>query len=310
MLGSPGSGAYHAAADCGSPRRNSPISTDPSNLDTSDAASVSPAAVPFQLVAIDVDGTLLRSDRRISRATAETIEDATRRGVRVVLASARPPRSLRPIHDQLGLDNLQINYNGALIHDLKRRRHLFHQPLPAALARRVIKVARRVDPKVLVSIEILDKWYTDNFDDSLSTETSRSFAPDFIGPLESFLHVPVTKLMLLAPPHRLEPVRETVVDRFPGQIAMTISDAHLLQIIHPDVDKAAALARVAEHYGVPQQRVFSIGDAPNDIGMLRWAGLGASLENGWPAVREAADVVVQSNDKDGVAEALRRFVLV
>ncbi len=286
------------------------ITARSSNLKTSKTTPVLPTSGPFGLVAIDVDGTLLRSDKCISRATTVVIEEATQRGVRVVLASARPPRSLRSIHDQLGLDNLQINYNGALIHDSRRRLHLFHQPLPAALVQRVVKVARRADPKVLVSIEILDKWYTDHFDDSLPTETSKSFAPDFVGPLESFLHVPVTKLMLLAPPHRLKTVQTTVAARFPEQIAMTISDTHLLQIIHPDVDKAAALARVAEHYGVPRQKVFAIGDAPNDIGMIRWAGLGASVENGWPMVRKAADVVVQSNDKDGVAKALRHFVLV
>lgn len=263
----------------------------------------------IELVALDIDGTLLRSDRRIGRRTFEAIGRAVDRGVHVVLASARPPRSLRNIREILELKTLQINYNGALIHDPTRNSHVFHQPLSSVVAKRVIRVARRADPKVLVSIEILDKWYTDHFDESLPTETSKRFSPDFIGPLGSFLHVPVTKLMLLAPPRRLGGVRAAVESKLAGQIAMTISDPHLIQIIHPSVDKGAALARVAEYYGVEQRHVMAVGDAPNDAGMLRWAGLGAAMANGWRVTREAADVIVKSNDKDGVAHAINRYVL-
>lgn len=263
----------------------------------------------FDLVALDVDGTLLRSDKRMGVATINAIQKAVRQGVRVVLASARPPRSTREIHNLLKLDTWLINYNGALIHDVQRKRHVFHQPLEPELAQRVVKTARKADPKVVVSLEILDKWYTDHLDESLPTETSRSFVPDFIGPLSAFLHVPVTKVMLLAPPARLRKIRTAIDAKLAGEVAVTVSDAHLIQVIHPEVNKGVALARVAEAYGVPRDRVMAIGDAPNDVGMLQWAGLGVAVGNAWPAVRDAADVTVSSNDDDGVAEAFQRFAL-
>lgn len=263
----------------------------------------------IQLIAIDVDGTLLRSDKRLSKKVVRTIHEATAKGVRVVLASARPPRSMREIYDLLKLDTFQVNYNGALIHDPLTRRHIHHQPLQGALASKIIKVARKVEPGVVVSIEILDKWYTDHVDDTLPTETSKAFMPDYIGPLEAFLHVPVTKLMLLAMPRRIAAIREAVVKKFSREISLAVSDLHLLQVVHPKVDKSHALAMVAKHYNVPSESVMAIGDAPNDVGMLKWAGLGVAVGNAWGETREAADIVVPANDEDGVSYAIKKYVL-
>ena len=224
-----------------------------------------------ELVAIDVDGTLLRSDKRLSKRAVESVVDVSNLGVKVVLASARPPRSVREIYAHLGLETLQINYNGALIHDPPRRRHVFHQPLDAVLAKRVVRLARRLDRNIAVSIEILDRWYTDRIEYELLTESSRSLNPDFIGDLNAFLHVPVTKLMLLAPPDRLARVREAIQRKYAGRVSVVISDEHLIQIVHPQVDKGAALAHVAGQYEIAPENVMAIGDAPNDLGMMRYA---------------------------------------
>lgn len=263
----------------------------------------------IEMVAIDVDGTLLTSDKRVSVRNIEAVRATVKSGVRVVLASARPPRSMRELYGHLGLDTLQVNYNGALIHDPIRKRHVHHQPLASAVARKVVRAARALHPQIVVSVEILDKWYTDHVDESLPTETSRVFTPDFVGPLDAFLHVPVTKVMLLGRPAWMPKVREAVLKKCEGQVGIAVSDAHLLQIVHPRVDKAIALARVAREYDIPAERVMAIGDAPNDVGMIAWAGLGVAVENGWQETRDAADAIVPANDEDGVAVALKRYVL-
>jgi Cof subfamily protein (haloacid dehalogenase superfamily) len=245
----------------------------------------------------------------MSLRVIQTVNEVVQRGVHVVLASARPPRTVREIYKHLSLDSLQVNYNGALIFDSSRHRHVFHQPLAPDLTRKVIKLARKIDPQVVVSLEILDKWYTDHVDEQLPTETSRTFAPDFVGPLESFWHVPVTKLMLLAPAERLQKITAGIQAKFARKVSLLVSDSHLLQVVHPEVDKWRGLAWIANQLNIDATRVMAVGDAPNDIGMLRWAGLGVAVENAWDQVRAVADVVVPSNDEDGVAFALRRYVL-
>src|SRR5690606_25942179 len=122
--------------------------------------------------------------------------------------------------------------------------------------------------------------------------------------LDAFLHVPVTKLLLLAPPERIPRIREAVEAKFADQVTTAISDNHLLQFIHKDADKAIALRLVAEQFDIPAARVMAIGDAPNDVGMLQWAGVGVAVHNGWDIAKQAADIVVPSNDEDGVDYAL------
>ncbi len=263
----------------------------------------------IDLVAIDLDGTLLTSDKRLSRRAIEAVRQCAARGVRIVIASARPPRSVREVYGLLELDTFQINYNGALIHDPPRAAHVFHRPIAAALAKRIVGAARGVDPDVAVSVEILDRWCTDRVDPRFVTETSKVFEPDFVGHPDEFLCEPITKIMLFAPPRRLPAIRRDIAAKFGNEVALLMSDDFLLQVVHREVDKAAALAYVAREYAVDPRNIMAIGDAPNDVGMLRFAGLGVAMANAWSAARDAADRIVPSNDEDGVTHALQTFVL-
>ncbi len=263
----------------------------------------------FDLLAIDLDGTLIRSDKRMNLQDVAAIKLASAAGVKVVLASARPPRTVREIYDLLGLDTPQINYNGALVRDPLSEINLLHRPLPGHRVREIVRVARRVLPEVLVSLEVLDQWYTDHHEPTLGTATSRSFPPDYVGSLEPLYAEPVTKLMLLANPDRLVAVREAILEEFGTDIALMVSDRHLLQIAHPSVSKSLALAWVAGMLDIQPDRVVAIGDAPNDICMLQWAGLGLAVDNAWPETMAAADAIVPANNDAGVAHAIYRHVL-
>jgi Cof subfamily protein (haloacid dehalogenase superfamily) len=269
----------------------------------------SPEPCPPALVAIDLDGTLLRSDKQVTQHTAAMIQAVQARGVRVVLASARPPRTCRELHQRLGLDTYQINYNGALIQDVAGDRAWYHRPLACGSVRRIVQYARRCEPEVTISLEVQDQWHTDRVDSTWMTESARHEQPHRLAPLSRLLDGPVTKCMLLAEPERLAPVHQAIRRRFGWRVRIHVSDHHLIQIVHPRVDKARALKRLARHYGIPRAAVMALGDAPNDAGMLRWAGLGVAVDNAWPQVQAAADVLTASNDHEGVAQALERYVL-
>src|SRR5688572_10336068 len=152
--------------------------------DQARAAAGGEAVADVRLVAVDLDGTLLNDSKRVSERTADALKCLPSRGVRVVIASARPPRSVRHIHAHLGLDTWQINYNGAMIWDEPGRRVLYHRPMKCSLVRRVIDHARDMFDDVLVGCEVLDRWFTDRFDQAYTTETGRLFRPDGIAPLD------------------------------------------------------------------------------------------------------------------------------
>src|SRR5215469_15405891 len=117
----------------------------------------------IQMVAIDLDGTLLNDSKQVSEQTVKALECVTLRGVRIIIASARPPRSVRHIYNQLHLDTWTINYNGALIWDEPNKQVVFHRPIDGSRVRQMIDRARKKFDSVLVTCEILDRWYTDRF---------------------------------------------------------------------------------------------------------------------------------------------------
>jgi Cof subfamily protein (haloacid dehalogenase superfamily) len=263
---------------------------------------------PIGLVAVDLDGTLLTDKKQVARRTIRALASLPGRGVKVVIASARPPRSVRHVYELLGLDTWQINYNGALVWDPANLRVVHHSPLPAAVVWAIVEQARAAFPGVLVSCEILDKWYTDRADQTYTTETGRLFRPDLVAPLAAFLDQPVTKLMFLGPAAMMDALRLAFLAHFP-QVAVVRADPDLIQVTDAGVSKAAALRQVAAAYGVPMERVMAIGDALNDVEMLQSAGVAVAVENAHPAVKAVAHWVAPSNNRHGVHVALVRYGL-
>ena len=266
------------------------------------------AKFPIRLVAIDLDGTLLNDAKRVTERTVDALKCLTGSGVRVVIASARPPRSVRHVYRELGLDTWQINYNGALVWDEPGRRAVYHRPMESRVVRDLIDLARGRHPEVLVSCEILDRWCTDRFDETYTTETGRLFRPDLVAPVERFCVEPVTKLMLLAAPAVLDQL-EPALRASPTNVSVIRSDPDLIQVMDASASKGAALRMVCEHYAVPPGQAMAVGDAVNDIPMLEAAGVAVAMDNAHPAVKAAADWVAPSNNDHGVHAALERYGL-
>lgn len=265
----------------------------------------------IQLVAIDLDGTLLTDRKAVSDQTVEALCCLPARGVKVVLASARPPRSVRRVYEQLKLDTWQINYNGALIWDEPFKRVVFHRPMSGVVVRQIVDIARDIFDEVLVTCEILDRWHTDRADNTYTTETGRMFKPDVIAPLDSFCNATshVTKLMLLGEPRIISRLEGLLVEPFAGCVTIVRTDDELLQFMDNRVSKAVALEKVARHYSVARKNVLAIGDAPNDVGMIQWAGAGVAMDNAHTVTKAVADWVAPSNNDHGVHATLRRYGL-
>ncbi len=263
---------------------------------------------PIKLIAIDLDGTLLNSEKKISEQTLNALR-CLPPDVRVIISSARPPRSVRHIYQSLGLNTWQINYNGALIWDEPAQRAIFHCPMPGELVQRMIELSRDMFEEVLITCEVMDRWHTDRVDDSITTETGRLFKPDVVAPYETFCNQPITKLMLLAEPKILMRLEPLLLGQFGNDVTIVQTDRDLLQIMDRRVSKGAALKKTADHYGIAKEQIMAIGDAPNDVGMLQLAGIAVAMDNAHPVVKRISHWVAPSNDDHGVHAALVRYGL-
>jgi hypothetical protein len=264
---------------------------------------------PIKLIAVDLDGTLLNDSKQVTERTVAAFRGLPERGVRVIIASARPPRSVRHIYKLLSLDTWTINYNGALIWDEHRQTAIFHRPLGKGVARKIIDDARFLFSHVQVTCEILDKWYTDRYDPSITTETGRLFKPDVIAPLDKFADGQITKLLFLADPRTIATLEFALAQAHQEHVTVLRTDENLIQVMDNRVSKAVALQIVAHHYGVDLQHVMAIGDAPNDVGMLQVAGVAVAMDNAHQLVKRVAHWVAPSNNDHGVHAALVKYGL-
>lgn len=278
----------------------------------------------FDILAIDVDGTLLDSRGVMSRANADAVRSATRAGVMVVLASARPPLTTLPIVQALGLERptprvsggswpaVTINQNGAVIWSMTAKRPLAHFSFDRHVASSVIAAARSIDGDVVISLEHIDRWYTDCEDSARRRRVIANIEPHYVGPPSSFAHIEPTRLTLLTEADRLAAIRALIMDQYVsgGLVSCRAAGEDRLEIQAPEVDKGTSLENIARSLSVPRDRICAVGDGPNDAGMLRFAGLGLAVANAWGEARKAADELLQADsDNAPIAEVANRYFL-
>lgn len=260
----------------------------------------------IQLVATDLDGTLLRSDGTISARTSGVLHAARERGVAVVLVTARPPRVVRVVAERLGLGGLAICCNGALVYDLDAQAIVLHRPLDGEVARRVVAALREVAPGVSFAFEQGLRYSCEPSWVRVAGGTPE--ADTLLGDALVFCGEPVTKLIARHPEHTPDRLVGLAVEVGGDAITVTHSGAPFIEISAAGVHKASILAILCALRGTRADEVVAFGDMPNDLPMLRWAGRGVAVANAHPDVLQAVSASTASNDEDGVAEELARLL--
>ena len=260
-------------------------------------------------MASDIDGTLLRTDGTISprtRAAVAAVEDA---GIGFVLVTGRPPRWLAPVRDQLDHAGLAVCANGALVIDLDTEEVVQVNAFDPDVVLEVIGALRAVSGAFAFGVEWPDGFaHEGRYPKGIRQSELVEHAVFGVTDDREFTARPVAKLLVRAPDVRIEDVAPEVAAAVDGRATVTFSSTGLLEISAAGVDKAAALARLADERGVDADDVVAFGDMPNDVPMLRWAGLGVAVANAHDHVLEAADEVTGANDDDGVAAVLERLI--
>jgi Cof subfamily protein (haloacid dehalogenase superfamily) len=270
----------------------------------------SPAGV--RLLASDLDGTLLRSDNTVSEATRAALAAAEEAGLIIAFVTGRPPRWLHEVAAATGHTGIAVGANGAITYDLHTETVLSEYPLAPELLGRVTGVLRAAIPQVRFAMEYgLDFAYEPEYrhDWELTPVADRSGRPmpDVQrAQLPDLLGKPAVKL--LAKGRDLHP------DRFMDQVEDLVGDlvtvtrsghSPLVEISAIGVTKASGLAELAASFGVDRSEVVAIGDMPNDVPMLAWAGRSYAVANAHLSARQVADsVLAESNDEDAVAKLI------
>jgi len=277
------------------------------------------AASPrYRLLALDIDGTLLRSDKTISPRTLAAVESARGRGVRVVLVTGRRHPAARRIAEQLGKDLDLVLHNGALI--VENGEVLRCLPLPRALALRAVAVGRacEADPVLHCGQGGEGRLMIEGVEPSntlLVYYLDRSH-PDVssVPVLDDALHEDPIQVMFGGAIDAMARLRGRLEEELGGQVRIdrTIypaSGVQILDVLRAGVGKAEALAFLQRRWDVAAEETLAIGDNWNDHEMLEAAGLGLVMGNADPEMLRLGLAVLPTNDEDGVAVAIEREIL-
>ena len=261
-----------------------------------------------RLAAIDLDGTLLRSDLTISDRSRAAIAAARAAGIDVVVVTARSPRSASDIAADAGIAGTAICANGAIVFDLASGTIIRHEPLSAELAQRFATGLRNRVPGIAFGWELelrfgSEPTYEAWRDPSRWPRPEGSFPPCDVHDWRR----PMTKLLARLPGADLSEVFGIARELGGGEVEVTMAGHQFVEVTSRGVSKSAALARLAAERGIAAPEVVAFGDHLTDAAMLRWAGLGVAVANAEEAALAAADVVTVSNDEDGVALVLERL---
>lgn len=272
-------------------------------------ASVAPVVsqpMPPLLVASDLDGTLLRSDDTVSPRTRAAVNDLVARGGTFVYATGRPIRWIQPVADVIGHHGLAVASNGALVIDLASG-EVLHETLlqPDDAAETVDRLMAAV-PSITFAVD------GNNFFGHDPGYRPRWPSPPgtVVAPIEELVRVPFIK-MLVREETMSGDTLLALCQSLVGDIALPTrsSSDGLIEITAFGTGKAEALNWIITRQGLAASDVVAFGDMPNDLDMLRWAGHGVAVANAHEDVLSVADEITASNDDDGVARVMERYLL-
>lgn len=267
----------------------------------------------YKLVAIDMDGTLLKNDHSISEEVKETIKSANEKGVKVVLATGRPLNGVTAYLKELNLlkeDDYVLSYNGGLIQKTLSGEIVSQILMPIGSFNELYSLSLEVGVHIhlLTSKAVI----TPNRDISIYTSTE-----SYINSMPIWYRTPeeiediseICKIMLIDHPEVLEEAVTKLPSWLYEKYNVVRSSPYFLEILPKGVGKGTGIKLLGEKLGIKREEIIAIGDAGNDLDMIKYAGLGVAMDNAFDFIKEEADFITKSNEEDGVAHVINKFIL-
>ncbi|MFX3616384.1 MAG: Cof-type HAD-IIB family hydrolase [Sporolactobacillus sp.] len=267
----------------------------------------------IKLIAIDLDGTLLNPQKEVSEHTRDVLIQAKEKGVRIVLCSGRPLPRIQHSLDVLklqGPDDYAITYNGGLVQNIGTGKILYERTLTKQDIKKLFDLSRLLNvPMNFLDLstvycppypsnrpsryqEVIENVPFQNVDiDALPEDTK------------------INKVVYCIDQEILDQAITQIPDDFYHHYNFMKSSPILLEMVHPEVDKSNGLRALGESLGIVPDEMMTLGDQENDLGMIRFAGMGIAMGNAIDPVKQASRFITKTNAEDGVAFAVEKFIL-
>ncbi len=264
----------------------------------------------YKLIASDVDGTLLDSNKQLSEKNIKAIRRAVEQGLIFCISSGRPIYVTEKFTKLLGIPDMPfILYNGAMVVTGPEHKATFEQGLTPDDALWLINKGRELGTTVIVWSN--HKLYVNEFNERTDRYQALSLIPPIlIENPEKLVKQGVSKVLWFDEEARM-PELQALLDNceIAGHINYFTSNPKFMEIVDKNCSKALALEKLAALYGISREEIVAIGDGYNDLPMLEYAGLGIAMANADDEIKARCGAVTLSNDEDGVAYAIENLIL-
>jgi len=267
----------------------------------------------YDALILDVDGTLVNSSKEITEVTRNAIIDAQKRGKAVAIATGRPIAGIRHTVSEIALEEYGgyvIANNGTTVINCKTGECIYNRMIDKDLFVPIYQAAKEENVGIFVFHDQKKEMIAGNGVNSYVEVDARACdvtlreSDQFVQELT----FPVNKFLLSGEPERMKAVVKVMQEKFGSRLNVFRSDPYYVEILPKFVDKGVAVDKLIKCLDVKKDRTICVGDSYNDLSMLRLAGLGVAMGNAQSEVKDAADYVTASNDEDGVAKVIEKFM--
>ncbi|MBC1640472.1 Cof-type HAD-IIB family hydrolase [Listeria welshimeri] len=274
-----------------------------------------------QAIILDIDGTLLNDDKKISPETKKALITAQQNGVKLILASGRPTTGMHLYAEQLEMEKyhgLLVSYNGAKVVDCQTKEELFNQTLTIAEGKAVLEHMKQFEVKVMIDKD--DYMYVNNVydcyitykDEEINIIQYESRGGNFKlcekEDLAAFLDYRINKILTAGDPDYMQKNYQAMMAPFKNTLNCVFTADFYFEFTAKNIDKAKALDTVLTPMGIHAENIIAFGDGHNDITMVKYAGTGIAMDNAVPELKAVANSITLSNNKDGIAHVLNNFI--
>ena len=265
----------------------------------------------YEIIALDLDGTLTNSEKKITPKTKEALFRIQEKGKKIILASGRPTPGVVPLAEELKLHEYGgyiLSFNGAKIINYKTKEIIRNKVLPKSIIKEVYEEAVMQDTGILT--------YTDDviisgngIDKYVEIEAKINKIPVVeVENFPTYVDFDVNKCLLTGEDNHMARVERIFGRRFEKEISIYRSEPFFVEIMPKNIDKADSLSKLLEKIGLTKEQLICCGDGFNDLSMIKYAGLGVAMANAQTIVKEAADYITKSNNEDGIAYVVEQFM--
>ncbi|MGV8146413.1 MAG: Cof-type HAD-IIB family hydrolase [Alkaliphilus sp.] len=260
----------------------------------------------YKLLALDVDGTLLNSKGEVSEKTIKGIRELVNKGVLVLICTGRPTQGTVELYKKLRLKMPVIAYNGAKIVNLDTGEILHEQNLKSIDVKKIVEIGEEFKTTIIVWSD--NQLYSNSLNDNVMAYKELSgVEPIVIDNYENIIQQGATKVLWIDEVEKIAEFQKLLDTRLDADVNYCTSKPYYLEFIDESISKGRALNILCDKYKIKREETIAIGDGQNDITMLEFAGAGVAMGNAPKEVKDKANYVTATNDKDGIALAIEKY---